>query len=78
MKLQEFKEKLKKIIEEIEATEDNHLNLMSFCLDKKGIVIRTSINLNICSNELCENCRELENEIGKNLTTGTGGTPNNK
>ena len=55
-------EKLKNIIEEVFFKEKEKISFANNCIEK-GLVARTNLNLNLCNNSECSNCRELENAI---------------
>jgi hypothetical protein len=41
------------------------ISMYQFCLTTNGVIERSTIDLNICSNHECKNCREWESNIKK-------------
>jgi hypothetical protein len=61
-------EQIKKAIEDVQKTykPKNEITVFQGCLDR-GTIQRTSSNLNLCNNPNCENCRNLEEALEKEI-----------
>jgi hypothetical protein len=61
--LEQFQETIREYTSQI-ANVDK-ISMYQFCLTANGIIERSTIDLNICLNPECKNCREWEDNIKK-------------
>jgi hypothetical protein len=59
-------EKLKKFMAELKPDTDREFIVMQGCLTK-GIVQRSTLDLNLCSNPDCTSCQQYHNSLKKHV-----------